>query len=276
MHDIPTSAQNNAYAKKYVYLLFYGALNDFLSPAERNTAVAHGFNRKTSVKDAIESHNVPHTEIDLIIVNGVSVDFNYYIQPGDNIHAHPLYSFTARQASHAQLVHLAPRIVDKPSFIIDVNLGRLARYLRLLGFDCIYCNHFDDTTIAEISSKTQRVILTRDRKLLQRKIIKHGYFVRAEVPKAQAKEVLTKFNLRPWLKPLTRCTCCNGELNIIEKQLIAHRLKPLTKKYYNTFLICPDCGQIYWQGSHSLRVKHLIKEFSRNPLADSQTAQLED
>lgn len=273
---MPTSAQNNVYAKKFVYLIFYGALNDFLSSAERNKAVTHRFNRKTSVKDAIESHNVPHPEIDLIIVNGVSVDFNYYIQPGDNIHVHPLNSSTARQANSAQLVHLAPRIVDKPGFIVDVNLGRLARYLRLLGLDCLYCNHFDDTTIAEISSKTQRVILTRDRKLLQRKIIKHGYFVRTEAPKTQVKEVLTKFNLRPWLRPLTRCTSCNGELKIIEKQFITHRLKPFTKKYYNSFLICPDCGQIYWQGSHSFRVKHLIKEFSRNSLADSQTTQLKD
>ncbi|SER53071.1 hypothetical protein SAMN05421690_103511 [Nitrosomonas sp. Nm51] len=248
---------------KQARLHFYAELNDFLAPTERNKAVTHCFNHKASIKDVIESYNVPHTEIDLIIVNGVSVDFNYYVQHGDDIHAYPAYA-SAPSIGHIPLVHLAPQITDNPGFVVDVNLGRLARYLRLLGFDCLYRNHFADAAIAEISSISRRIVLTRDRKLLQRKIIRYGYFVRAEAPKIQVKEVLAKFNLHPWLRPLTRCTYCNGKLIQTEKHSISHRLKPLTKKYYDKFLICPDCSQIYWQGSHDMRVKQLIQEFSIN------------
>ncbi|MDR4514093.1 Mut7-C RNAse domain-containing protein [Nitrosomonas sp.] len=250
---------------KQVRLHFYAELNDFLAPAERNNTIQFCFNRKASIKDVIESCNVPHTEIDLIIVNDVSVNFNYNVLQGDNIHVHPVYP-AAGSSNPAALLHLTPAIADNPEFIVDVNLGRLARYLRLLGLDCLYSNHFDDATIAEISSTSRRIILTRDRKLLQRKIIRYGYFVRAEAPKSQVKEVLIKFNLHSALKPLTRCTFCNEKLVHTDKRFITHRLKPLTKKYYDKFLTCPDCGQIYWQGSHNARIKQIIKEFSGNQI----------
>ncbi|MDR4517070.1 MAG: Mut7-C ubiquitin/RNAse domain-containing protein [Nitrosomonas sp.] len=238
-------------------------LKDFIAPIERHKVIVHDFNRKASVKDVIESYNVPHTEIDLILVNGISVDFNYIVQNEDEIHVHPRYP-TPKKFIVTPILHLSPPISGTPKFIVDVNLGRLARYLRLLGLDCLYCNHFEDKTIAEISSKTQRIVLTRDRKLLQRKIIIFGYFVRADIPKTQVMEVLTQFNLRPLLKPLTRCTYCNGKLIQTEKRDITHRLKPLTNKHYDKFLICSECDQIYWQGSHSAHVECLIKELTDN------------
>ncbi len=163
------------------------------------------------------------------------------------------------------LRHLSPPIPDNPSFVVDVNLGRLARYLRLLGFDCLFCNRFYDATIAKISSTTQRIVLTRDRKLLHRKIIHYGYFIRAEKPKTQVKDVLSKFKLHSKLKPLARCTHCNGELVQTDKQKIIHRLKYLTKKHYDKFLMCPNCSQVYWHGSHSTHFKRLIDEFSEIP-----------
>lgn len=244
-------------------LHFHAALKDFLTPAARNKALTHHFNRRASVKDVIESHNAPHTEIDLIIVNGHSVNFNYIVQGNDDIHVYPANTTPHAHIFATPLLHLSPEKLARPKFVIDVNLGRLARYLRLLGFDCLYRNDFDDETIAEISCHTQRVVLTRDRKLLQRKIITYGYFVRTNSPKAQVKEVLRQYELHPLLNPLTRCTSCNGHLTQTKKQNILHRLKPLTRKYYDTFLACSDCGQIYWQGSHSTRVQRLIDEFSK-------------
>ncbi|MCB1984257.1 MAG: Mut7-C ubiquitin/RNAse domain-containing protein [Burkholderiales bacterium] len=246
---------------EHAHLHFHADLKDFIVPLERHKIIVHDFNRKASIKDVIESYNVPHTEIDLILVNDISVGFDYIVQNGDDIHVHPLYPRSQKFRARP-ILHLSPPISGKPKFIIDVNLGRLARYMRLLGFDCLYCNHFDDKTIAEISSKTQRIVLTRDRKLLKRKVITYGYFVRAEFPKIQVKEVLIKFNLHPLIKPLTRCTYCNGKLIQTEKRYIEHRLPPLTKKHYDKFLTCSDCDQIYWQGSHSSRVEKLIKEFS--------------
>lgn len=248
---------------EHAQLHFHAELKDFIAPIERHKVIVHDFNRRASIKDVIESYNVPHTEIDLILVNNISVNFDYIVQNGDIIHVHPLYP-PPQKISVTPALHLSPPRSPTPKFIVDVNLGRLARYLRLLGFDCLYCNYFDDQTIAEISNKTRRIVLTRDRKLLQRKIIVYGYFVRAEIPKTQVKEVLARFNLQPLIKPLTRCTNCNGKLTQTEKRKITHRLKPLTKKHYNKFLICPDCSQIYWQGSHSARVERLIKEFSNS------------
>jgi len=232
------------------------------SPCQYSTKmVRRDFNYKVSIKDLIESYNVPHTEIDLIIVNDNSVDFRYYVQNGDIIHVYPVCPIQGLAVA-TPLLHLVPPISDNPLFVVDVNLGRLARYLRLLGFDCLFCNRFDDATIANISSTTQRIVLTRDRKLLQRKIIRHGYFVRSNIPKTQVKEVLSRYKLHSKFKPLTRCTHCNGVLKKTEKQKIIHRLKHLTKKYHHKFLICPDCTQVYWQGSHSKHFKQLIDEFS--------------
>jgi uncharacterized protein with PIN domain len=250
---------------EYAYLHFHATLKDFISPVKRNQIIAYAVDRHASIKDVIESCNVPHTEIDLIIVNGVSVDFDYSVQHSDEIHVYPVCS-TALPESAGPLHHLSPPIPENPRFIVDANLGRLARYLRLLGFDCLYRNDFADQSIAEISCKTQRIVLTRDRKLLKRKIIIYGYYVRADIPKAQVRETLNRFNLYTSLAPLTRCTHCNGKLINTGKPAIAHRLKPLTRQYYDKFLLCSECHRIYWQGSHCARVDRLIKDFCSQPV----------
>ena len=235
---------------------FYRTLNDFIAPALGDSEIIHHFERKASVKDMIESFNVPHTEVERISVNGVAVGFNYIVQDGDRIEAFPAgENFGAMSAAQ-----LRPPLAQPPHFVVDSNLGRLARYLRLLGFDCLYCNDYNDGTVARIASEQQRVVLTRDRSLLRRKIVTHGYFVRAAKPKIQTREVLKRFALFSWIKPLTRCTHCNGILVETGKSRIEHRLEPLTRQFYDKFLMCPDCHRIYWQGSHSMRIKQLLDE----------------
>ena len=241
-----------------IRLHFYQSLNDFIAPALSNIEIIHDLDRKASVKDMIESFNVPHTEVELILVNGAAVDFNYIVQDADRIQVYPASENTDILPS----LRLRPELSQPPVFVVDVNLGKLARYLRLLGFDCLYRNDYDDAAVAKIASEQQRTVLTRDRSLLQRKIITHGYFVRAHIPKIQTQEVLKRFDLYPLIKPLTRCTHCNGKLMEIDKQKIAHRLEPLTKQHYDRFLICSECEQIYWHGSHCVRVKQLTDEFS--------------
>ena len=235
---------------------FYQSLNDFIAPALDDTEIIYNFERKASVKDMIESFNVPHTEVGRISVNGVAVGFNYIVQDGDRIEVFPAgESFSAMSAGQ-----LRPPLSQPPQFVIDSNLGRLARYLRLLGFDCLYRNNYNDDTVARIASEQQRVVLTRDRLLLRRKIVTHGYFVRADKPKIQTREVLKRFALFSLIKPLTRCTHCNGKLAETGKDRIKHRLEPLTRQYYDKFLMCPDCNWIYWQGSHATRIKQLLDE----------------
>lgn len=242
-----------------VRLRFYEELNDFIAPTLRKIEIVHVFIRKVSIKDMIESFGVPHTEVELILVNGNSVNFAYTIQDGDRISVYPTFeSFDV-----TPLLRLRPKPLRLPKFVIDANLGRLTRYLRLLGFDCLYSNDYDDGTVAKISSEKHRIVLTRDRRLLQRKIITHGYFVREVTPKLQVKEVLKRFDLYRLTASFTRCTHCNGILERIEKHEIEHHLEPLTKKYYDSFLVCSDCKQIYWRGSHYKRAKQLIDEFTQ-------------
>jgi uncharacterized protein with PIN domain len=242
-----------------IELRFYEELNDFLAPALRKVAIPHAFDRRASVKDVIESFGVPHTEVDIILVNGHSVDFSYLVQDGDRISVYPVFE----SLDISPLVRLRPAPLRTPAFVLDSNLGRLARYLRLLGFDCLYENNFDDATVASIAAREQRIVLTRDRALLQRKLITRGYFVREVRPRPQVKEVLARFDLYRLVTPFKRCIRCNGELQVVDKQAIEQRLEPKTRKYFDTFRMCTDCGQIYWQGSHHARSLRLIEELTQ-------------
>lgn len=245
-----------------IRLHFYESLNDFVEPALRDIEIIHHFDRKASVKDVIESFNIPHTEIEQILVNNNAVGFNYIVQQGDHIQVYPV----SRNAVMSSATILRPELPRPPLFVVDVNLGKLARYLRLLGFDCLYCNSYTDDTVAKIADEQWRIVLTRDCNLLQRRIITYGYFVRASLPKIQIKEVLNRFDLYPMLKTLNRCSHCNGQLIETEKQNVEHRLEPLTKQHFHRFLICSECDQIYWHGSHCTRVQRLIEDFSRRGL----------
>jgi uncharacterized protein with PIN domain len=241
---------------------FYEELNDFLPLARRRLTFRHTLNRRASVKDVIESLGVPHTEVELILANGESVDFSYIVRDGDHISVYPVFeAFDIRP-----LLRLRPAPLRKLNFVLDAHLGKLARYLRLLGFDCQYRNDFTDNELADISSREKRILLTRDRLLLQRSIVTHGYFIRSDDPKQQVVEVLRRFDLASDMAPLTRCVRCNGTLSVVDKADVYHRLEPKTQRYYENFRICDNCGQVYWKGSHFCRMNRLIDEF-RNALA---------
>jgi hypothetical protein len=243
-----------------VQLRFYEELNDFLLPALRKVAFSHTFDRRASIKDMIESFGVPHTEVDIILVNGESVDFSCIVQDGDRISVYPVFE----SLDVSPLVRLRPTPLRLPAFVLDSNLGRLARYLRLLGFDSLYQNDYDDQTVANIADQQQRIVLTRDRALLQRKIITRGYFVREVRPRPQVKEVLARFDLYRLVDPFKRCIRCNGDLQAVDKQAIEERLEPKTRQYFDTFRMCTSCGQIYWQGSHHARSLRLIDELIKS------------
>ena len=139
-----------------------------------------------------------------------------------------------------------------------MHLGKLAVYLRWLGFDTLYRNDYADEELARISVEEKRILLTRDRNLLKRRIITHGYFVRATDPKQQIAEVLNHFDLFDKIRPFQRCLRCNQPLRPVEKAIILERLEPLTHQYYNEFHICDACDQIYWRGSHYEHMQHFL------------------
>jgi len=241
-----------------IHLRFYEELNDFLPIEIRKTTFSHELSRRTTIKDVIESFGVPHTEVEIILINGKSVDFSTIVKDGDHISVYPVFE----SIDVFPLIKLRADTLRHPTFVIDSNLGRLARYLRMMGFDCLYSNTYDDKTIATIASEQHRIVLTRDRTLLRRKIITHGYFVREVRPRFQVAEVLQRFDLTRLIKPFTRCINCNGELVDVEKQAVYHLLEPKTKKYYNHFKQCPVCQQVYWQGSHHQRAMALINKLT--------------
>jgi uncharacterized protein with PIN domain/sulfur carrier protein ThiS len=240
---------------------FYEELNDFLPPERRKVEFEHRFERRASVKDMIESLGVPHPEIELILVNGEPVDFSYIVADGDRISVYPVFE----TLDVSPLVRLREAPLRDPRFVVDCNLGRLARYLRLLGFDCLYHNGLTDDEVATLSQREGRIVLTRDRRLLHRKIITHGLFVRAERPREQVREVLRRLDLYELSRPYTRCARCNGLLERVDKQSVTARLQPKTRRYYDDFLQCRACGQIYWEGSHHKASRRLIAGFLEKP-----------
>jgi len=244
---------------KQVYLRFYEELNDFLPAEKRKKRFIHEFLGKPSVKDLIESLGVPHTEVDLILVNTVSVGFEYNVQERDDISIYPV--FESFDISEVQ--HLRPKPLREPKFILDVHLGKLARYLRMFGFDTLYENNFDDVTIVKISHDEHRTILTRDLGILKRSQVTHGYYVRNTDPIEQMKELLERFQLRSQLKNFTRCIECNALLEKIDKDKILDQIPEMVKMNCETYYRCSGCSKIYWKGTHfdemSKRIKIILE-----------------
>ena len=239
---------------KHVQLRFYAELNDFLAPDKRQTTFAHAFKGRVSIKDMIESLGVPHTEVDLILVNGQSVGFSYLVQDADHISVYPVFE----GLDITPLVRVRPRVLRETRFVLDTHLGKLSTYLRMLGFDTLYRNDFLDEELARIASQEGRILLTRDRGLLKRGIVTHGYCVREKNPRQQLIEVLRRFDLSQAVTPYRRCIRCNGLLEPVAKQAIIDRLPPKTGSYYDEFHICQECKQVYWKGSHYQRMEQFI------------------
>ena len=235
----------------YVALRFYAELNDFLLDSRKHKRFEIELNRRTSVKDLIESLGVPHTEVEIILANGRSVDFSYIVGKRDDLSVYPMFE----SVDVTPLLKLRKMPLRDTRFVLDCHLGRLARYLRQFGFDTLYRNDYSDDELAEISASDHRILLTRDRSLLKRSIITHGYFIREFDPRKQLDEVVRRFDLRGQIIPFGRCTRCNGIVERVDKKTIEHRLEPKTRLYYEDFWQCSSCDQIYWEGSH---VKHMI------------------
>jgi uncharacterized protein len=239
---------------KWVEVRFYAELNDFVEPWRRGRTTRYDFDVSGSVKDVMEALGVPHTEVDLVVVNGQSVDFAYRLQNGDRIAIYP--EFEAMDVS--PLLRLRPQPLRTCRFVADTHLGRLAAYLRIMGFDTVYRRDFADEELAKISATEKRILLTRDRGLLKRNIVTRGYYVRTTIPRKQLAEVVQRFDLSKSIAAFERCVHCNDLLQAAPKDLVSDRLQPETKRYFEEFWVCPGCQRIYWKGSHYRRMRELI------------------
>ena len=241
---------------KTINIRFYEELNDFLPENKRKVTFTQNLFTGQTVKDIVEALGVPHTEIDLILVNGTSVNFKYKPVNGDNISVYPVFeSFDI-----SNVTHLRPEPLRDTKFIADTHLGKLARNLRMCGFDTLYENDYSDSDIVRISISEKRIILTRDKGILKTGRVTHGYFVRSEIPDEQLSEVISYFQLSGKITPLVRCLECNGIIEKIEKQEVTHLLEPNTKKFFNEFYRCSKCKKVYWKGSHYDKMMRKIKK----------------
>lgn len=232
-------------------LRFYAELVDFVGDPRRETT--RTFDVPGSVKDLIESCGVPHTEVDLVLVNGESVGLSHRIQDGDRVSVYPV--FEAFDVGDVTRVRSRPLRATR--FVLDVHLGRLARYLRLLGFDTDYATDRDDPELVEISVDQKRILLTRDVELLKHSHVTHGAFVRSTDPSEQLVEIVRRFQLRGSIRPFSRCMACNGVLR--EGVVDPERVPPDVHRRHDRFLSCPSCERVYWRGGHATRLDELVE-----------------
>lgn len=225
-------------------------LNDFLPENHKREEINYLFNGNPTVKHLIESIGIPHTEIGDIVINGRVVDLTSKVENKDKVLVSPKKKYP-NGINGENNIH---DVLGNPRFVLDNHLGKLAVYLRMFGLDTLYSNDFQDELLTEIASKNERILLTRDRELLKRKVIIYGYWIRNIKPILQIKEIINRYDLGNNLRLFNRCLKCNNPLHKIEKARIINRLEPLTREHYNEFYYCNNCDQVYWKGSHYQRM----------------------
>lgn len=258
---LPCSRKLSEFA---VRVAFHDDLPFFLK--SKKPEIERRLTERTSVKDVIEACGVPHTEVDLILVDGAPSGFEKVLAQDAVV---DVYGTDPNRLTPFTENRLQVRETRK--FVADGHLGKLVRDLRLLGVDVAHDRDADDRQLIETATRQDRTLLTRDRRLLMHGAVRHGYYLRSQDPLEQTIEMLRRFNLASILAPFTRCLRCNAALQPAEKEAVIDQLEPLTKIYYEEFRCCPGCGQIYWSGSHFEKLEKRI-EMIQSRLAEQGAA----
>lgn len=233
-----------------VTLRFYEELNDHLPPSRRKVSFSYPLRGPASVKHVIESVGVPHVEVDLILVNGQSVGWDHPVCEGDRIAVYPVFE----SVDIHPLLRLRPEPLRVPRFVLDVHLGRLARSMRMLGFDTLLLESRlpppeQDPELARLSA-AGRTLLTRDRELLKRAEVERGYWLRSTDPRKQVVEVLQRFDLVRLVDPFARCTICNGDVHAADRHAVRLRVPRSVWERGLELWECESCQRVYWEGTH--------------------------
>ena len=190
--------------------------------------------------------------------------FSYRLADGDRVSVYPV--FESFDISCLSRVREHPLRV--PRFVLDVHLGRLARRLRLLGFDTIYRNDLSDDEIARMVREGRRIVLTRDTGLLKRKAVRRGYWVRSLDPKKQLREVVERFQLKGQARPFRLCLRCNGVLERVSPETVRDEVGAAIFRFHRRFWRCSRCGAVYWRGTHYRRMERFVQRFLRGEAWD--------
>ncbi len=236
------------------FVRVYGQLNDFLPPELRQHAIPYPFPGTPAVKDAIEALGVPHVEVELILLNGESVDFAARLGDGDRLAVYPKFE----SLDLRDLLRVRREPLRRVAFLLDGHLGKLARFLRLLGLDAAHADGCRDEDLVAFAVREGRIVLTRDRELLKRRALSHGYWVRSTDPVEQAREVVRRFDLATQVRPFTRCLACGGVLSPVAKEEVCERIPPRVAAWRDEYLLCRRCGKLYWEGTHHPRLRATV------------------
>lgn len=233
---------------------FYEELNQFLAPERRGHEFECRCARAATTKHMIEALGVPHTEVELVLVNGESVGFDRVPGDGDRVAVYP--KFEALDVT--PLLRVRERALRETRFVADAHLGGLAHLLRMTGFDTLYDNHFSDDEIERVALAQGRIVLTRDRELLKRRGVTHGCYVRALRSEQQLREVFDRLDLAGSVRAFTRCLSCNAPLRAIDKAQAATRVPPGVNARYERFATCDGCTRVFWEGTHWRRMREMV------------------
>ncbi|MFE5187390.1 Mut7-C RNAse domain-containing protein [Streptomyces sp. NPDC056628] len=228
-----------------IHVEFAPELHLFVAGARRRGATVLTTDGASTLGHVVESLGVPLTEVGTLLVDGRPVPVGHVPQAGESV--------TVRPVERPQRVPGAPL-----RFLLDVHLGTLARRLRLLGVDTAYeSTDIGDPALAARSATERRIMLSRDRGLLRRRELWAGGYVYSTRPEEQLRDVLDRF--RPELRPWTRCTACNGLLKDATKDEVADQLEGGTRRTYDVFAQCTECGRAYWKGAHHEQLEAIVE-----------------
>lgn len=204
----------------------------------------------------IEALGVPHPEIDLILVNGKSVDFACILQDGDRVSVYPVFeSLNIENVSRLRKIPLR-----RTKFIADINLADIVKYMRALGFDVCFASSLSARKIVEVSKRENRIILTKSRKLLKFKEVTHAILIRPETTEQQIKRIIDFLDIKDNIKPFSRCLRCNSLVKSVSKETMADRIPLKTKEFCDQYTYCKSCDKIYWNGTHFINMNKTIAD----------------
>lgn len=254
----PRKKAGNESIKKEMTFRFYAELNDFLPLRRKQIAFVQTFKTPVSVRETIESIGIPLSEVDMILVNETSVGFEHKLKEYDYISVFPVFeSMDISSTTKVRKTALRTTL-----FVVDAHLGKLAKYLRMLGFDTLYRADIQDDEIISLAKKEKRIILTRDKPLLRSKEVSHGYFVRSIEKHEQLREVVNKFDLKSQFKSFTRCMTCNTSIVKADREEIKNKVDTDILNRFKAFYSCPLCDKVYWKGSHFKRMEAYIRDLT--------------
>lgn len=224
----------------------YAELNDYLPPDRRQVSFPWPVTHRPRLEEVVAALRVPPERIDVALVNGGSTSLSHRLAPGDRVALYPVFE----ALDVTPLSRLPGRPLRRTRFVADVHLARLARLLRMLGFDTLWWRQARDDDLVGSAEAEGRVLLTRDRALAGREDVTRALWVWPATPGAQVAAILDRLDLYAQVRPFTRCMVCNGQVTPVPQATVAERVPSGALREHGEFFACAACGRVYWKGSH--------------------------